>query len=291
MIKLSLSWLFLLCFLLPGTAQTTFWTEKFITPDGWTLQDNWSISSGTLSFDWDPTLYNFDQAAVSPEITLDYHIEELIVTQSLQVYNPTENETAQLIILSGDEEFILWDYNLSSGNWGNLSGSDLTFSLQDFAGESIQIKFRTFGETTFNWSWWQVFKITIIANYDHDLMVSNLQGPKNIDVLESGNWVVEISNPGTNPISEYTVNLIDSRTGEIVDHIIEIYTIDPGDSKIFGFNWTPNTAYNTLMYGQVVAPDDQFTLKEMVVVMLNGFGKISPMIKFCTFSCNDVTGL
>jgi len=39
---------------------------------------------------------------------------------------------------------------------------------------------------------------------------------------------------------------------------METEPIAPGENNIYGFSWTPNAAYNTLVYGQVVAPQDQF---------------------------------
>lgn len=259
MIRLILSGLAVLILMLPGTGQTTYWKEKFTSPDGWTLQDNWKLGGGTLLFDWNPTIYDFDQSAISPVILLDEYATELIVNQYLQVYNPTEDESAQLIIIAGDEEFVIWDYNLSFGNWGNYLGEDLSFPLESFAGQAIRIKLRTHGNTTFNWSAWQVFGINIIAEYEHDLSLSNIMGPKNLDLLQTGDWVVEVTNHGSQPIGEYTVNLIDSKSGLVLDELTETDAIEPGDSKIFGFSWIPDAAYNTAIYGQVIAENDQFS--------------------------------
>jgi len=137
-------------------------------------------------------------------------------------------------------------------------GEDLSFSLESFAGQSIRIKLRTFGITTFNWSAWQVFELNIVAEYENDLSLSNIMGPKNLDLLQTGDWVVEVTNHGTLPINEYTVNLIDSKSGLVLDELPATNVIEPGDSKIFGFSWVPDAAYNTVIYGQVTAGDDQF---------------------------------
>ncbi len=252
-----------MCCSLAGTGQTTYWSDDFISPEGWTLEDNWSIETGILQFSWDPTIIDFDEHAISELITLDDHVNELRLNQSLQVYNPTENEHAQLIIATNDEDYVLWNYTLINGNWGNTFGSDTSFSLEQFAGETIQIKFRTYGSTTFNWSYWQVFDVQIMATYMHDLEVTNIQGPKNIDLFENGDWAVEVTNHGTEAVAGYTINLLDSKSGMIVDDIVENNIIGPGESKVYGFSWIPNTAKNTLMYGLVESEEDQFATNNL----------------------------
>ncbi len=242
-----------------GTSQTIFWAEDFGDPEGWTTEANWTIEGGVLQFSWDPTIYNFDKLAVSPLIMLDSNVTELVVTQSLLIYNPTENEQAQVIISTQEDDFVVWDYSLANGNWGNSSGSELTISLDDFKGQTVQVIFRTYGETTFNWTSWQVFEAAIHATYNYDLMVTNISGPKKVELLQSGDWLVEVANRGAEPMNGYVVNLVDAKSGSIVDQVTESNTLQPGDTEVYGFSWTPNAAYNTAMYGKVVAAGDQFT--------------------------------
>ena len=52
------------------------------------------------------------------------------------------------------------------------------------------------------------------------------------------------------------VNLLDAKTGIVVDDILVTNSIEPGESMVYGFSWTPNAAYNTIMYGQVAAAED-----------------------------------
>lgn len=268
--------------------QTNYWTEEFTTPEGWTLEDNWTIDGGLLEFSWDPTIYNFDQHAVSPFITLDEHVTELSVRQSLLIYNPTENENAQIVISTFADDYVLWDYSLINGNWGNSSGTDTTFSLEQFAGETIQIKLRTFGETTFNWSSWQVFDIKIMASYTHDLMVTNIQGPKNTELFQPADWVVEVSNKGSEPISGYTVNLLDAKTGNVVDDFYVTSSIEPGENMVYGLSWTPDAAYNTIMYGQVVTTEDQYLPNNLSRGM---FLRIEPEVEYSILVWDNDNGI
>lgn len=131
MVRLALAILIIVSISWNGMGQTYYWTEEFVTSEGWTLEGNWDIEDGILQFSWDPTVYNFDHTAVSPSIALDENVKEFTINQSLLVYNPTEDETAQLIISSSQGDFILWDYSLANGNWGSSSGSDTTFSVED----------------------------------------------------------------------------------------------------------------------------------------------------------------
>lgn len=286
--RLLISLLLLLFMSIGVYGQSTFWSDRFSSPEGWSLQENWRISGGVLYFDWNPTIYNFDQTAVSPFITLDEFTDNLIITQNLQVYNPTENEVAQLIVMVGEEEFIIWEYSLDNGNWGNTSGSELIIPLQDFASETIQFHVRTYGETTFNWSWWQIFDMTITANYEYDLNISNFEGINVVETQQTADWIVEVSNHGSNSMDNYTVNLIDSKSGEIVDHIDETGTLAPGESKIFGLSWTPYAAYNTLIYAQVETAQDQFPGNNLSG---GSFLRIEPNIDYNILVWNNDNGI
>lgn len=288
MIRLLLSSLIVLVSVLPGSGQTQYWAANFTSPAGWALEDNWSLGGGSLLFDWSPTIYNFDQSATSPVIELDNNVTNLIISQYLQVYNPSEEESAQLIISSEGEDTVIWEYNLSEGDWGINSGEDIMLPLETFAGQSIQVKFRTFGFTTFNWSMWQVFSVKIMAEYNCDLFLSDISGPKNIDLFQAGDWVVEVSNRGSEPVSGYTVNLIDSRSGNIVDNLLETGVIDPGQNKMYGFSWAPDAAYNTAIYGKVVAADDQFSGNDL---SKGNFLRIEPEMEYSILVWDNDNGI
>lgn len=269
-------------------AQSPFWTENFSTPEGWTVENNWNITGGMLYFDWNPTIYDFDESAVSPFIQLDGHVEDVVIVQSLEVYNPTPDEMAEIIIITSEDEFIIWDYELSEGNWGGSSGTEIILPLSEFAGESIQIKFRTYGGTTFNWSWWQIHSISIMATYDYDLTVSNIQGPNNVDVGGAGDWIIEIMNQGTEDIDNYTVSLIDSKSGDIVDELESTAPLEAGQTFIYGLDYSPSLAYNTLIYCKVTADEDQLTLNDLS----NGsFLRIEPDIDYKILVWNNDNGI
>ncbi|MEZ5082963.1 MAG: hypothetical protein R2750_05895 [Bacteroidales bacterium] len=223
-----LIWLLVLFFTAPGLGQSPFWMEDFGTSQGWYLEDNWAISGGKLEFYWSPSISNFDQEALSPLISLDENVGELIVTQYLDVFSGTPDESAEIAIISGNETTVIWNYVLIEGNWGNSNGSDISFPLQEFAGQDIKIRFRTFGLTTFNWNWWDIFEVKITAYYDKDLCIQNITGPTSVDVMEEGTWQVEIRNLGLESMADFTVFIYDKKTGNqmgsITGHRITDFT-------------------------------------------------------------------
>ncbi|MFA5667058.1 MAG: hypothetical protein WC944_08735, partial [Candidatus Cloacimonadaceae bacterium] len=46
--------------------QSVFYEEPFDTNQGWTLESNWSITSGYLQLSWSPSVTNYDLSATSP---------------------------------------------------------------------------------------------------------------------------------------------------------------------------------------------------------------------------------
>lgn len=253
-----LIWLLLLFLANRGLGQTPFWIEDFGSPQGWYLEDNWVIANGKLEFYWSPAINNFDQEALSPLISLDNNVGDLIVTQYLDVFSGTPDESAEIAIISGNETTVIWDYTLLQGNWGISSGTDILFPLADFAGQDIRIRFRTYGLTTFNWNWWDVYEIKLTAFYDKDLAVHNISGPNSLEILETGTWQVEVKNLGVDPMSDYTVYIYDKKTGNQIGSIIETESLISQETRSYNFDWTSNVAFNTVFYGAVQSETDQF---------------------------------
>ncbi len=127
---------------LPTMAQTPFWEENFSTGQGWLVEPNWSITGNMMEFYWSPSISNFDASAVSPVISLHESIGEMIITQYLDVFSTTSNEKADISIIHESGEDILWSYSLTEGNWGSTTGTEIEFSLEPYAGQDVQIRFR-----------------------------------------------------------------------------------------------------------------------------------------------------
>ena len=247
--------LFMSLFWLPMSAQTNWWVEDFGSSTGWTLEDNWSINSGKLWFNWSPTITNFDLSAVSPTITLHENVQDLIVKQYLDVY-AGGNEIAEIYIIIAGDEHRLWDFNLTGSNWGSANGTDIAFDISAYGGQDAQIKFRTFGATTYNWNWWNIFSLTITAYFDNDLCVNSVSGPTNIDLNETGTYEVEVENLGLQTQSNFTVDLYDCKEGDPIGSVLVTDNLATGEIGVYEFEWTAVEVYNTVFYGNIPNPDD-----------------------------------
>ncbi|NOX48563.1 MAG: hypothetical protein GXO89_16470 [Chlorobi bacterium] len=250
--------LFLFLIELPAFAQTVFWSEGFVSGQGWTVDGNWKIENDMMGFFWSPQLENFDCSSISPIIHLHESSTNLIVGQFLDVFATTSDEMAEISVITQSGEDILWSYALSNGNWGSTSGDDLEIPIADYAGQDVQIKFRTYGASTFNWSGWYIFNVRLNADLDNDLAVTDIIGPKKLDIGETGTWDVKIKNFGFQPASNFSIKLFNYKTGELIASIDDTEEIDPLANKFYTFNWSSPAAYNTALYSVIVFEDDEF---------------------------------
>lgn len=267
----------LLLFILPISAQTPYWIEDFSDGTGWTVEENWIIEGGKLEFYWTPSISNFDASAISPVINLHESIGELIVNQYLDVFMTSSNEVAEIAIIYDDTEDVLWSHALSGGNWGVMSGTDIEFALQEYAGMDVQFKFRTYGMDTFNWNWWDVFNMSLTVYLDQDLAVEQISGPTQIDLMETGTWNIEVKNTGSQTVSDFIIKLYDYKSSELIGSLDVFDEIEPQGVNTYGFEWFSSAAYNTVLYGVVEYDADEF---EGNNVSKSHFVRVNPDIDF-----------
>jgi hypothetical protein len=269
----------------PMYSQTIYWTEEFNANQGWTLEQNWSLSSGKLQFYWSPTVTNFDLSAVSPFIDLHENTLELVVKQHLDAFGSSNPpEAAEIYLIADDGEYLLWDYTLNYGNWGQSTGSDIAFDISEFAGQTVRIKFRTFGPTTFNWNWWDVFNLKLTALFENDIEAMAVTGPSNLYPNENGTWSVTIKNLGLLPQTDFNVTLHSLKYQEIIGTTVVSEILQPQETISVDFTWTPELAHNTALFADVVLANDEFednnTTKSLFV-------RIKPDIEFSVLVWNN----
>lgn len=257
--KLIYLLLLVLIFKLPVFAQTNTWFETFNSGEGWTLDPNWTVNGGKLEFYWTPQIPNFDLSAISHVISLPENVYDLTITQYLDVFSGTGNEFAEIRLMVGGDTVVLWNYNLEEGNWGSSSGEDLTFVVEEYAGQDIQLVFRTYGNDTFNWNWWHIFEVKMSALFENDLSVTDISGPSKVELLETGTWNVEVKNLGSLIQDEFSILLFDLKTGDMIGMIENAGSIDPQQTMNYSFDWYSAAAYNTAFYGMVITNGDQFS--------------------------------
>jgi len=280
--------LLVLLFKLPISAQTPFWEEDFSTGQGWFVEPNWTITGNMLEFNWSPSISNFDASAISPVISLHESIGEMKVLQYLDVFSQTSNEKADISIIHEDGEDVLWSYALSNGNWGSASGEEIEFSLEPYAGQDVQFRFRTYGNDSYNWNWWHVFNIKLSVYLDNDLAVTEFSGPTQVELMETGTWEVEIKNTGLNPIMDFTVKIFDHKTSDLIGSIDDPDELEPLSTKSYSFEWFSAAAYNTSFYGLVMFDGDEF---EGNNVSKSHFVRIKPDIDFSVLVWDNDNGI
>ena len=270
-----------LLFQIPLIGQTPYFCEEFNDGQGWTLDDNWSIASGELRFYWSPTITNFDCSAISPSIYLVDNSQEIIVNQYLDAFGAsTPSEAAEIIVIADGDEYLLWNYELSNGNWGQANGTDLVLDISDFSGQDVQFKFRTYGPSTYEWNWWDIFSFQLTSMLEADLTATAVEGPAKIGIDETGQWDVAVTNLGSQAQSDFTIKLFSFKYGDMVGSMDISEAIQPLENKNFSFEWTPEIGQSTALYGVVVLEGDEYEFNN---VSSSHFVRVDPGIDYNIF--------
>lgn len=254
--KAKIILLFCLVLTINLMAETIFWEESFDTDPGtWILDSNWSISNGYMRLYYYPVVSDYDLSAVSPVIQLPENVSDLIVTQYLNVFT-IEDEVAQIILIHSEGSEVLWDYEMSLGNWGNYTGTEIIFPLQNYGGQEIQLQFRSFGESTWNFNSWDIFNLSITAMLDNDMAASDLEGPNKLQPGESGTWSVEVRNNGILAQDTFSVELY-KYGAELIGSETFTQTLNSGETLSVDFTWIPEEPGNTCVYAEVFLENDE----------------------------------
>ena len=244
-------------------AQSVIWEENFNTnPGTWGLDSNWSIQGGALVFLWSPIVAPYDLSATSPFINLPINVGDLTVSQYIDEYSTNAGEVANIeLILPGSTE-ILWSFDLVGNDWGYSGGKDISFSLYPYAGQQVQIRFRSYGGSTYNINYWYIYNVAINASLDHDLAATTISGNNLLNVGQQGLWHVTVKNTGLNTESNYEVNLM-REPGIVLGATIASAPLGPDQEVVYPFNWTPDISEVVNLYGQVILPGDEFVDNNM----------------------------
>ena len=241
-------------------AQTTVWEETFNNPkQGWEIQGNWAFEPGILVLSYAPIIINYDFSAVSPEIFLPENPSGLVISQFLETYpSSVSGEACEISIMKNGAADVIWNYQLADGNWGVEGGEEISFSLAPYAGETIRIKFRSWGPTTDAWWDWSVYFVGIESVFNNDLSATKIIGPSNVLPDETNFWQVLVKNKGLLPQSGFVVKLLSAKTGDEFGSQQFSGTLSAGDSAFFIFEWNFGSVQNTCLYGKVISEEDQF---------------------------------
>ncbi|MFO7660942.1 MAG: carboxypeptidase-like regulatory domain-containing protein, partial [Candidatus Cloacimonadaceae bacterium] len=232
--------------------QSMFYQETFDTNVGWTLDSHWSILNGYLRLYYSPTVTNYDLSAVSPVITVPANAGDLVVTMFFDDYSVQGDppETMEIAVLVGGTPTVLWTYD-QNADWGVTGGTDLTLSLAPFGGQDVQLRFRSYGASTYNFNYWYIYEIKAYASLSHDLAAVSLTGSATASVNALSNYTLTVRNGGQTAVTpaDYSVQLMKEGDVQIVS--LPGVALSSGETADFTLPWTPAVAEQTYIYGKV----------------------------------------
>ena len=237
-------------------SQSVFWEETFNDPPfEWALDSNWAISNGILKLSWDPTVTDYDLSAVSPLISLPNNVGNLTVTQFIDEYSAVD-EIASIGVIANGNYTEIWQHSLTEGDWGHTGGENLSLPFAEYSGQDIQLKFRSYGSSTWNFDSWNIYNLAINASLNNDLAITEISGNNSIEQNQEGRWIVNLKNQGILEQNSYTVKLF-KYGGEEIGAIDVDTPIQAGEEASFEFSWTPTDIENTMLYGEVILENDE----------------------------------
>ena len=253
-LNIALCLLILMAIPFAAFSQTYLWEEDFATdPGNWTLQANWSVTSGYLQFYYSPTTTDYNLAATSPVITLPNNAGNLLVTQYINYFSYVD-EAFEIAVLVGGETDVLWTHG-DGTDWGVEAGSLLELSLIEYQGQDIQLRFRSWGTSTWNINWWRIYHLAIEGSFDDDLSTLSITGPASPSINTTANYTIAVRNNGVNNQSDYTVRLM--KEGDVEIASIAGEHITTGQTINYTLPWTPTEAGATYLYGEVILENDE----------------------------------
>ncbi len=258
----KLVYLFAISFMLQVSAfsQTAIISEDFTSPiSNWDLGENWGQEDGYLMLYYYPIHENYDFSAYTPEFMVPDNGGDIVFSLFLDVYlaNAT-NELCEISVVKADGEDILWSHQLTDGPWGDFSGSELTLSLNDYAGQSVRMRLRSYGATTQALWGWFIFNVNLTTWFDHELCAMQIAGPTNLDISETGTWEVEVKNQGLNSESGFLINLHSFKSVEILATTSYSGTLNSGETSVVEVEWAGELSHNTVVYASIESASDQF---------------------------------
>lgn len=156
------------------------WSSGSFATNDWTFdpaQSNWVINTShgnpapSAAFNWSPSITNYSFALVSPmlnataitdNVTLKYDIE-------LNNYSTSTLEGMAVEVYDGTTWQLVADYPNTNGSFSWLSESQ---NITAFAGgHNFSVRFRAYGEDSFNINYWYIDNIKI-----YQQVVGNLTG-------------------------------------------------------------------------------------------------------------------
>ncbi|MCD6330317.1 MAG: carboxypeptidase regulatory-like domain-containing protein [Candidatus Cloacimonetes bacterium] len=244
---------------------TTGWVQ--VPADG-----NWQWSPGYAYLSWSPTVTNYDMSLISPEIILPddpLEISDITISMFIDDYSSDTGELMEIWIMhdGGETMIFQWDLDIND-DWGVSGGADFIYSdTSQFAGQTVQIKFRSSGGSTYNFNSWYIYDVLyeftgvipsygalegIVVDYycepiesvrvtannvEYNPVYTNEDGYYTIDSMAVGLYDIQYFKDGYSEVWYYDV-VIDSGNTTVQNAVLwdfipqDIYAyLSPGDSS------------------------------------------------------------
>lgn len=258
--KLVYLFLLSLVFQVPVFSQTAIIDEDFSDPvTDWQMEGNWGQEDGYLMLYYYPIVEDFDFSAVTPEFTVPASGGEIEFSMFLDVYqNNVTDEKCEISVVHSNGEDVVWTHDLSDGPWGDYSGSTLTVSVDDYVGEDVKLRMRSYGASTSALWGWFVFNVNFTTWFDHELCAMDIFGPSNLDAGENGMWEIDVRNQGLNTESDFAVNLYSYKKDQILATGVFEGSLASGETGVVEVEWEADEPHNTVLYASVESVTDQY---------------------------------
>jgi hypothetical protein len=250
----------LLMFQLPAFTQTTVINEDFEDDlTGWEFEGNWFHEPGYIFLYYHPITLDYDFWVTSPEFEVPVTGGDLIMNHFIDVYavNVT-NEKCEISVIYDGQEEVVWEHDLSDGSWGDIFGTDMLIPLDEFLGETVQLKFRSYGaKSNALWGWF-IFNLNLTTFFNHDLAALEILGPGNVDPGQTGNWMLNVKNLGLQPATDFDIKLYSYKEDNHVAEGSFSGAINTGETGQVPVSWTTDEVHNTVLYAVIEDDNDQF---------------------------------
>ena len=136
---------------------TTGWREE-------PSNGNWMWSPDYAYLNWSPTIEDYDMSLISPQFSLPNNpqwIWDLVVSMYINDYSTDTGEVMEIWVIHDTGEDMIFEWNLDyNDDWGASGGSDWTYeNMHQYAGQTIQLKFRSHGGSTYHFNSWYIYSI------------------------------------------------------------------------------------------------------------------------------------
>ncbi|MCD6330524.1 MAG: hypothetical protein J7M10_09345, partial [Candidatus Cloacimonetes bacterium] len=190
----------------------TGWREDPLIPNNW----EWDSDCEAAKLSWSPPVTNYDMSLISPEICIPYGATLITLSVNMFIHDfaPDMGEVMEIWIVNDGQETLIFEWDLDYNNdWGISGGTIWEYSyLDQFAGETIQIKFRSHGGDTYNFNYWYIYDVIVYYPWV---------------VPSYSTLAVTATDSSGNPIEGVTVNAISG------DLYYNAYTNENGEFTIF----------------------------------------------------------